>query len=43
LESIRFFAFFLLVGHWWHSTRACAAVTGFGKGINCARIVDASN
>ena len=29
-----FFAFFLLVGHWWHSGRARAAAAGFEKGIN---------
>ena len=29
-----FLAFFLLVGHWWHSGRARAAAAGFEKGIN---------
>jgi photosystem II CP43 chlorophyll apoprotein len=29
-----FFAFFILVGHWWHSGRARAAAAGFEKGIN---------
>jgi photosystem II CP43 chlorophyll apoprotein len=29
-----FFAFFLLVGHWWHAGRARAAAAGFEKGIN---------
>ena len=29
-----FVAFFLLVGHWWHSGRARAAAAGFEKGIN---------
>merc|ERR1712060_646282 len=31
-----FLAFFLLVGHWWHSGRARAAAAGFEKGINRA-------
>jgi photosystem II CP43 chlorophyll apoprotein len=29
-----FLAFFLLVGHWWHSGRARAAAAGFEKGID---------
>jgi photosystem II CP43 chlorophyll apoprotein len=29
-----FVSFFLLVGHWWHSSRARAAAAGFEKGIN---------
>ena len=29
-----FVAFFILVGHWWHSGRARAAAAGFEKGIN---------
>jgi photosystem II CP43 chlorophyll apoprotein len=29
-----FFAFFLIVGHWWHSGRARAATVEFEKGIN---------